>query len=61
MKLCVMSNWDIHQENCCSGGVGIHFGLKVSLCDSIVYVPNLIVSYLSVCAGQGKCQISGLS
>lgn len=31
VKCCMMSNWDIHQEKWYNDGVGIHFGLEVSL------------------------------
>jgi len=37
---------------------GIHFGLETSLCDSIVYAPNFIVCFLSVCAEDGVKKLS---
>lgn len=37
---------------------GIHFGFEKSLCDSIVYAPNFIVSHLSVGAEDGIKKLS---
>ena len=37
---------------------GIHFGLETSLCDSIVYALNFIVSFLSMCAEDGVKKLS---
>lgn len=55
----MMSNWNIPQRKAVVVGWDL-FGLEVSLCDSIFCAPNLIISYLPLCAGD-RCQINNLS